>query len=146
VRHEHERLEALVGRWKTQGWAREPNGAPPSRIDAVDTYEWLPGGFALLHCVHARIGGRKLEGAEIIGYDPARGTYVSQYFGTDGPGAYEASLREAYGGLVWSMRSETEQFTGMFSDDGDRIEGHWELLDDDAGWRPWMDVTLTKES
>jgi len=34
----------------------------------------------------------------------------------------------------------------MFSDDGNTIVGHWESLDDDSGWRPRMDVTLTKET
>ena len=42
---EYERLEALIGKWKTQGWTKE---TPAAEIDAVDTYEWAPGGFALL--------------------------------------------------------------------------------------------------
>jgi hypothetical protein len=42
------------------------------------------------------------------------------------------------------MRSERDRFTGAFSDDGATIEGHWEIHDGDAGWRPWMDVTLTR--
>jgi len=145
-RSEHERLEVLIGRWKTEGWTREAPGAPAARIDAVDTYEWLPGGFGLLHRVDARVGEQKVEGAEIIGYDPARGTYVTQYFGSDGPSAYEASLREQDGILVWRMRSTTDRFTGSFSDDGNTIAGHWELLDDDSNWQPWMDITLTTQA
>jgi hypothetical protein len=43
-----ERLGALVGRWKTEGRTADAN-----RIDAVDTYERLPGG-ALLHLVDAQ--------------------------------------------------------------------------------------------
>ena len=82
------------------------DGAPPRRIDAVDTYEWLPGRFALLHRVNARVGDQKVEGAEIIGYDPAHKTYITQYFGTDGQ-AYEASLGHQYGALIWNLRSET---------------------------------------
>ncbi len=143
---ENERLEALVGTWKTEGCTRETAGAPAARIDAVDTYEWLPGGFALLHRVDAHVGDQKVEGAEIIGYDPARRTYVTQYFGSDGPSAYEASLNEEEGALVWRMRSETDRFTGIFTDDGNTIAGHWELLGDDLSWQAWMDVTLTKQA
>ena len=66
---EQERLDVLIGRWKTVGWTRGAPGAPRARIDAVDTYERLPGG-ALLHRVDARVGEEKVEGAEIIGYDP----------------------------------------------------------------------------
>ena len=133
------RLDVLVGRWRTPGRTHEDEA-----IDAVDTYEWLPGRFALLHRVDARVGDRTVEGAEIIGYDPAGGVYMTQYFGSDGPARYEATLDDERGLLIWRMRSDGDQFTGAFSPDGARIEGHWERLDD-TGWQPWMDVTLTKE-
>jgi hypothetical protein len=67
---QQERLAALVGRWRTEGWTREEAGNPPERIDAIDTYEWLPGGAAVLHLVDATVGETKVEGAEIIGFDP----------------------------------------------------------------------------
>jgi hypothetical protein len=139
-----ERLDALIGRWKTEGWTTEPSGASADRIEAVDTYERLPGG-ALLHLVDAKVGDQKVEGAEIIGYDPARGTYVTQYFGSDGPSSYEASLREDDGVLVWTMRSKNDRFTGTFNDELNLITGHWDALDDDSKWQPWMDITLTRE-
>jgi hypothetical protein len=142
---EHQRLAALLGRWETRGWAREAPGAPSGTIDAVDTYEWLPGEFALLHRVDAQVGDQTVEGAEIIGYDPERQAYVTQYFGSDGPTAYEATLGEEAGTLVWTMRSEITRFTGTFGDDGKTISGHWELLDDDSNWQPWMEVTLTRQ-
>ena len=143
---EHQRLAVLVGRWKTEGWTREAPGEAAARIDATDTYEWLPGGFALLHRVDARVGGQKVEGAEIVGYDPGRRAYVTQYFGSDGPNAYEASLLDEDGGLVWTMQSRTDRFTGVFDDERDVITGHWDVLDDNSAWRPWMDIILTKQS
>ena len=142
---EERRLEALVGRWRTRGWTREAPGAPAAEIDAVDTYEWLPGGFALLHRVDARVGDQRVEGAELIGYDPERGAYVTRYFGSDGPAAYEAEFGERDGALTWTMRSEANRFTGAFSGDGTSITGHWELLES-AEWRPWMDITLVRET
>jgi hypothetical protein len=142
---DQQRLESLVGRWKTEGWTRDMPEAPSARIDAFDTYQWLHGRFALLHLVEARMGDEKVDGAEIIGYDPERGLYVTQYFGSDGPNAYEAELGERDGALVWRMRSATDRFTGTFSDDHDTITGHWELLDHQGSWQPWMDITLTKQ-
>jgi hypothetical protein len=136
-----ERLDALIGTWKTEG--RVIDSA--DRIDAWDTYERLPGG-AVLHLVDAQVGAEKVDGAEIIGYDPARGSYVTQYFGSEGSNAYEASLREDGGALVWTMRSGRDRFTGTFNDERDLITGHWEALDDDADWQPWMDITLTKQA
>lgn len=138
------RLEALVGSWRTHGWTRQVPGAPAAEIEAVDTYDWLPGGFGLLHRVEARVGDQRVEGAEIIGYDPGRAAYVTQYVGSDGPTAYEASFGETDGALTWTMRSNANRFTGTFSDDGNSITGHWELLEG-SGWRPWMDITLTRQ-
>jgi hypothetical protein len=140
-----QRLDALIGRWKTEGWTTDGSGARADRIDAVDTYERLPGG-ALLHIVDAQLGDQKVEGAEIIGYDPERGSYVTQYFGSDGPAAYQASLGESDGALVWTMTSANDRFTGTFNDDRTIITGHWDALDDDSNWQPWMDITLTREA
>jgi hypothetical protein len=140
---DHERLAALVGRWRTSGRAKEEAGAE-MRIEAVDTYQWLPGRFVLLHTVDARVGEERVGGAEIIGWDPARGSDVTRYFGSDGPNSHEASLTEKEGSLVWSMRSRADRFTGTFSHDGNTITGQWEQLDDDQRWQPWMQITLTR--
>jgi hypothetical protein len=136
-----QRLAALVGRWRTVG---RTIGARGVLIDAVDTYKWLPGGLALLHTVDARVGDEHVEGAEIIGWDSARHSYVTLYCGSDGPNRYEASLTEEDGGLVWRMCSATDRFTGRFSDAGNVIDGRWEQLDEEKRWQPWMEVTLTK--
>jgi Protein of unknown function (DUF1579) len=141
---EHTRLAALVGRWRTEGWTSDTAETAAARIDALDTYEWLPGRFGLLHTVDARVGEEHVEGAEIIGWEPARGAYLTQYFGSDGPNAYEARLAVEDGVLVWTMRSEVDRFTGRFSDDGNTLTGGWEQLDTEGHCRPWMEVTLTR--
>src|SRR3712207_6585881 len=111
-----DRLDALIGTWKTGGWTIEPSGAPAERIVATDTYERLPGG-ALLHLIAARVGDRQVEGTEVIGYDPARRGYVTQYFGSDRASAYVASIGEYRGALVWAMASKNDRFTGTFNED-----------------------------
>lgn len=136
------RLDRLIGTWKTEGWTTE---APADRIDAVDTYERLPGG-ALLHLVNARVADQRVEGAEIVGYDTARGGYVTRYFGSDGASAYDANLTEDDAALVWTMQSKCERFTGTFNDERTVITGHWDALDDSSNWQPWMDLTLTKQA
>jgi hypothetical protein len=47
----------------------------------TEVYEWLLGGASLLHTVDAFVGDEKVEGAEIIGFDPAIGSYVTRHFG-----------------------------------------------------------------
>jgi hypothetical protein len=141
---ETERLEALVGEWHTTGRTRSTPAAPSAEVDATDVYEWLPGRAGLLHRVDARVGEDRVEGAEIIGYDPERQAYVTRYFGNDGTGEYGASLTEEDGEVHWRLRSDKERFNGTFTDDGAKITGHWELTDDVGEWRPWMDIVLTK--
>ena len=140
------RLAPLVGRWRTQGRTIETPEAPSAPIDAVDTYEWLPGRSALLHTVDARVGDEQVEGAEIICWDSALGAYVTLHCGSDGLNRYEASLDEENDVLVWCMRSAHDRFTGTFSDDRNTIDGQWEQLDDEDAWQPWMEVTLTKSA
>jgi hypothetical protein len=80
----------------------------------------VPGG-ALLHLVDAKVGDQKVEGSEIIGYDRARGGYVTQY-------------------------SEKDRFRGTFNDERNVITGHRDAFDDDSTWRRWMDIALTREA
>src|SRR4029450_13024817 len=94
--------------------------------------------------VDARVGDEHVEGAEIVGWDPARGAYVTQYFGSDGPNACGASLAVADGALVWTMRSKQDRFTGRFSDDGNTLTGDWEQLDDGENWQPGREVKLPR--
>jgi catechol 2,3-dioxygenase-like lactoylglutathione lyase family enzyme len=141
---EVKKLEVLVGRWQTRGSTRPRAEAPAAEIVALDTYDWLAGGFGMFHRVDGRVGDQWVEGAEVIGYDPERAAYITQYFGSDGPAAYEASFGELDGALTWTMRSKAHRFTGTFSDDGNSITGHWELHDG-SSWHPWMDITLTKQ-
>jgi lactoylglutathione lyase len=141
---EDDRLSLLVGRWRTTGTTRAIGDAPAVEIDAWDTYSWLPGGCALLHEVDAQVGEQRVEGAEIIGYDPQRGCYSSQYFGSDGPTSYTATMEQVDGSWVWSMSSNQSRFGGTFSSDLAHITGHWELLADDGSWLPWVDIELAK--
>jgi hypothetical protein len=69
-----------------------------------------------------------------------------QYFGSEGANAYEASLVEGDGPLAWTMLSERDRFTGTFNAERNIITGHWDALDDDSTWQPWMDITVTREA
>jgi hypothetical protein len=106
----------------------------------VDTYEWLPGGFFLLHRVDVRIGGERVEAVEIIGWDASTGTYFAHSF--DSRGNVE-SMRASVEGGVWTFLGEAERFTGGFGDGGRTLSGTWERRDG-SRWLPWMDVRLTK--
>ena len=44
------------------------------------------------------------------------------------------------------MRSNRDRFTGTFDDGRRTITGRWEALDDEANWKLWMEIILTKVS
>jgi hypothetical protein len=50
---ETRRLGALVGRWRSEGHVV---GEPSVPIEGTDIYEWLPGGFFLVHHVDVVVG------------------------------------------------------------------------------------------
>ena len=133
------RLKVLVGRWSTEGTILAGPSSPAVKLKAVDTYEWLPGGFFLLHRVDARMGRRRVQSLEIIGAAP-RGGYATWSFDDHGSaGEYRASLR----GGVWKIRGKSERFSGRFSRDRRTLTGAWEQRRG-SKWAPWMEITLTK--
>jgi hypothetical protein len=63
------------------------------------------------------------------------------------PGSEQKRLEALIG--RWKTEGRTREAPGAaaaFSDDGNKITGHWELLHDDSNWRPWMDITLTRQA
>ena len=84
-RPELKRLDALLGTWKSQGRTVPSPADPGVTIAGTDTYEWLGGGFFMVHRVDVRIGDEPVEAIEIIGdYDPSKGTYAMRSFDSQG--------------------------------------------------------------
>jgi Protein of unknown function (DUF1579) len=139
---EHEQLGLLVGRWKTEGFVRPGDWGPSARIVAVDSYEWLDGGFFLFHRFDAVVGQEEVKGIEIIGYDPESKNYRGVSFDNHGGAdTFHASLA----GRVWKSWGPSQRFTGTFSADGCTLSGAWERSSDGTDWLPWMDVTLRRD-
>ena len=77
-----QRLEALVGRWRTEGHIV---GEPPIPVRGTDIYEWLPGGFFLVHHVDVLIQDQPVQAIEIIGeLDQATGSIIGRAYDNRG--------------------------------------------------------------
>ena len=138
---EPKRLEAIIGRWMTEGLTIAGAGAPAVKIVASDVYEWAPGGFFVVHPAYGRIGDVGAGGIEIIGYDAASKQCRGHFFDSQGNvSTLELTVRDG----VWTWRGERTRCTGVFSDDGKSMAAHHERSDDGVTWVPSMDVTLTK--
>jgi Protein of unknown function (DUF1579) len=150
------RLGALVGRWRSEGHVVAD---PPVPISGTDVYEWLPGGFFLVHHVDVVIGDQPVQAIELLGeYDPATDSFTGRAYDNQGNvtvmratvdehgvwrftggGDVAPAARPASAGAGGAVRS-----TLTVSPDGRSMMARWERSDDGAGWRPWMNMTFTR--
>lgn len=81
---EHQRLQVFIGKWINEGQTVASADVPAAKILVSDVYEWVPGGFFVLHAAYGRIGNVDVGGIEIIGYDAASKTYRTHFFDSQG--------------------------------------------------------------
>jgi hypothetical protein len=150
------RLGALVGRWRSEGHVVAEVPVP---ITGTDIYEWLPGGFFLVHRVDVVIGDERVQALELIGeYDPATDSFTARAYdnlgnvtvmrarvdeqgvwGFTGGGDVAAVARPASAGAGGAVRS-----TLTVNADRSGMTARWERSDDGVRWQPWMDMTFTR--
>ena len=146
---ELERLEVFLGTWNLEGQQYEGPFGPAAKITAVETYEWLPGGFFLVHRFDARIGGQPIACIEVIGHDASSQSYPTRTFCSDG-NTNEWQFRERDG--VWTSAEAAPmarnpmqaRSTSVFSDAGNTMTAKWEYSSDGAAWQTFWDVKATK--
>jgi len=140
-RPEYWPLDAFVGKWRTTGNMVAGEGQRDHKIIGADTYEWLPGGFFMMHKVDVSIGAERVQTTEIIGYDDSTNNYMMHFFDNKGQsGLTYASIRDG----IWTFASDTMKFTGRFSDDGRVMSGVWQQARE-GSWEFLMNIKLTKE-
>jgi hypothetical protein len=151
-----QRLGALVGRWRSQGHIV---GDPPVPITGTDIYQWLPGGFFLVHHVDVVIGDQQVQAIELIGsYDPASDAFTARAYDNQGnvtvmqAGVDEQGVwRFTGGGDVAPVAQPASADAGgavrstlTISPDRSSMTARWERSDDGVSWQPWMDVSFTR--
>lgn len=137
----HKRLAVFVGQWFTEGRLLATAGKAATTIEGVDSYEWLDGGFFLVHRADVRIGADDVKALEIVGYDDERDRYVTHAFDSQGNAAsYELTTR----GPCWTLAGEGERAAIEFGTGGKTMLVRWERLGPHRTWIPWMELKLTK--
>lgn len=141
-----QRLDVFVGRWHAVGesYAEAQRPEEPRRSalpwTSDESYEWLPGGFFLLHRWDARAGERPFVGTEIIGYDEAEGAYFTRFFDNAG---FHPEYQASVDGSVWTF-TEPETRATVTVLDGDRLDVRWEWRNGGEAWLPLCDRIATR--
>jgi len=154
--HPAQRLGALAGRWRSEGYLVAD---PAVRIAGTDTYEWLPGGFFLVHHVDVVVGDRPVQALEMIGeYDAATESFTARAYDNEGNVTVMQARVDESG--VWTFTGGADvapaaqpsdagsqggvRSTLTISSDGTGMSAKWERTDDGSRWHPWMEMTFTR--
>lgn len=145
----HQRLAAFLGTWTTEGRQLEGPIGPAAPITAIDTYEWLEGGFFMIHRFEGKVGDGSASCIEIIGHDPEAGTYPVYTFYNDGM-KNEWTYRVE--GRTWTLDGQWPDPNGgdapmpvrctlVLSEAGDTMDGTWASSPDDGqSWQTFWEV------
>ena len=137
---EHVKLGIFVGEWETSGCVFATETSQAVVIAGTDVYEWLPGGFLLLHRVKVTIGNVGTESTEIIGWNAKEQFFITRSF--DASGNYEEYSMDLCSRFL-SFRSMELQFLGAFPEDKQALSGIWKK-NNDGGWYPQMEIRLIR--
>jgi len=138
---EYKPLEVFIGKWINEGHTRATADTPAVPILTSDVYEWMPGGFFVLHTAYDRIGNVDVGGTEVISYDAASKKYRSYFFDSQG---HISTHELTVSGDTWRWSGEQTRSTAVFTDQDKTQTAHHERLHEHGNWVPAMDVILTK--
>jgi hypothetical protein len=149
---ENEQLAPLIGAWSmavVMPGQQRPDPLPD--IGARVTFEWMGDKAFVIERWTVPIPEAP-DGIAVIGWDGARNTFLQHYFDTRGVArVYEMSLDRG----VWTFartKSDfspfefSQRFAGTFSEDGNRVEGTWEISNDHKTWEKDFDIFYTRIS
>lgn len=130
-------LDPLVGEWSMGS----PDFQGPS---GRTTFEWLQGGRYLIQRWEIPVPEAP-DGIAVIGADGENGEILQHYFDSRGISrVYQLSISD---GVLRIWRDEPgffQRFTGIFSSDGDAINGLWEMSEDGFQWRTDFRLDYTR--
>ena len=136
------KLEVLVGEWTQEA---TPPGGEPWPGEGRASFEWLEGTDNRLLVERTTVDMPEApNGVCVIGCDAAAGTYYQLY--TDERNVcrvYEMTIGDGEWTLYREGEPFNQRFTATISENGDRIEGRWEL-DEGDGWKTDFDLIYTK--
>ena len=134
---EHQKLAVFLGKWRFEGQSQASPYGPAGKLTSTDTYDWVTGGFFLVHHWDGTQGGAPNKGVEIVGYDVATKAYVSRFFDNMGNSGV---IRFTVNGDTWTGTAESDvagrplKERGSITLTGDTMTARWEYSTDGSKW------------
>lgn len=146
------RLDAFVGEWALE--VRFPPGHPAEatvtdNVRASSRFEWALNGQFLLQHTEITIPEAP-NSLTIVSVDPKTGAYTQHYY--DSRGVVRVYAMDLMDG-AWTLTRESpdfspldfrQRFSGTFSDDGNVINGAWEIGPEGGDWEHDFDLIYRK--
>lgn len=143
-----EALEPLIGEWDLQPRFSFP---VPEGVTGRVVFEWMSGGRFLVERWEVSHPDAP-DGIAIVGRDESGENYLQHYFDSRGVArVYRMTFEDG----LWTLSRTTpdfspldfsQRFSGRFTDDGDTIEGIWEICEDGETWEKDFDLTYRRLS
>jgi hypothetical protein len=146
-----ERLQPFIGEWNME--AVFPSSSPAAGMQATGVartvFEYLAGRRFVIQRWELPHPDAP-DGIAIIGWDRDRGSLVQHYFDSRGVARlYEMSFEDGLWKLSrtaadFSPLDFAQRYTGRISEDGDTIQGRWELSTDGPQWQHDFELNYRK--
>jgi hypothetical protein len=147
---EQKKVLVWVGIWTGVEERRDSPSEPWYKIPTSIESRTILGGFGIEWRGKANFKGQDIEWLEVGGYDPAKKTLVSSFFGTDGTlgGATSATftgnkLDVKYTSIAANGKTSENRMTWTFAADSMSVSGSGETLFE-GKWVPTRKLSLTK--
>lgn len=141
-----ERLDVLVGSWRTtlwNAWFLEP---PDREVPGWATVEWLSDAFVVFRwTMEGDVGAATSEMVLVLGRSDPQDAYTALYHDERGVCRVYAMT---FDGPHWTLnREDTDMFQRFVADVGpDLIQGRWEASDDEgATWRTDFELVFQRD-
>jgi hypothetical protein len=143
---QNEALEPLIGEWRIEMLL---SGVDLPDVDARVTFEWRGDRAFVLERWTVPIPEAP-DGLAVIRWDEGRESFLQHYFDERNVArVYEMGLEDG----VWRLERTkpdfspldfSQRFVGRFDEDGDRIDGTWEIAHDHETWEKDFDLVYTR--
>jgi hypothetical protein len=144
---ELQRLEPLLGTWRSEAHTRDSVLGPGVPVDSHESFEWLDGGYFMVSTYDTKFGDEPAQrGVNYWGYDADAKRFRIVFFSNNGPYTEDGNRYEGVVGDGTLTFEGPARFQYRLDDAGKvrvdpdgTISVAWWLRDENGEWRPWMD-------